>query len=222
MARKLRIDMTGQRYGRLVALSFSHRGNSGHAHWLFACDCGERVVAAGGNVRAGNTTSCGCLHREVSAARLTTHGRRAGRRHDATYRAWQLMIDARLNPAGSGYAACGGRGIALPARWRSDFTTFLADMGERPRGTILRRIDETGDFTPANCRWAACPSRPDRAAAGWERRRARAEAGSPADRSPAFGRVTPPAERRPDLAYDPRLIPPSARADAAGSPIEVG
>lgn len=173
MAHKVRIDMTGRRYGRLVGVAFSHKGPCGHAHWLFACDCGGEVVASGGNVRTGGTRSCGCLHREVSAARLTTHGRRARKRHDPTYRAWQGMNDACGNPVSGGYARRGARRVRVTPHWRADFEAFLADMGERPDGAILVRHDDAGDFTPANCAWVAGDTRSERARTGW-RRRARA------------------------------------------------
>lgn len=157
MARKLRIDMTGVRYGRLVGVAFSHTGPDGHAHWRFACDCGGQVVANGRNVRAGSTASCGCLHREIAAARLTTHGRRARKRHDATYRAWQAMNDR-----------CGGADVT--AVWRCDFEVFAADLGERPDGTVLMRFDERETYGPANCGWAPIRSRSERACDAWRRR----------------------------------------------------
>jgi hypothetical protein len=171
---KLRIDMTGVRAGRLVGVAFSHKSRSGHAHWLFACDCGAETVADGASVRSGNTTSCGCLHREISAARLTVHGRRAGKRHDATYRAWQVMNDHCANPASSGWKRCGGRGVQVCRAWRTDFERFLADMGERPVGAILTRTDPRADFAPGACRWAPLRSRSERALAAIRDRRAEA------------------------------------------------
>ena len=156
---KIRIDMTGLRYGRLIGVSFAHKSRSGHAHWLFACDCGNEVVAAGGNVRAGSTASCGCLHREICAARLTEHGHRAHRRHDGTYRAWQRMKTEH------------GATAILPG-WRDDYARFFADMGERPDGTMLSKINATEPFGPGNCRWAIVESRAARAKEGWTRRRA--------------------------------------------------
>ena len=178
MPRKTRIDMTGRRYGRLVGISFSHANRSGRAQWLFACDCGSETVTDGGNVRAGNTASCGCLHREISAARLTTHGHRAAKRHDPTYRAWQLINDSCTNPLSGGWKHCGARGVAVCQRWRSDFETFLADMGERPVGYILTRRIGDADFTPANCHWTRNRTRAERAAAGARTRRASEEAGA--------------------------------------------
>lgn len=155
---KIRIDMTGMRFGRLVGICFAHKSRSGHAHWLFQCDCGTELVAAGGNVRSGRTASCGCLHREICAARLTQHGHRAQHRHDATYRAWQRMKTE--NEAG----------VISPA-WSDDYARFLADLGERPADTMLSRTDVSRLFGPANCRWMPVASRSARAMHGWTTRR---------------------------------------------------
>jgi hypothetical protein len=156
MARKLRIDMTGLRFGRLVGVAFDHRSASGHARWRFLCDCGREVVADGRNVRAGSTASCGCLHRERSAARLTLHGHRAARRHDPTYRAWQQLRRVA--------------GDHVWAGWKA-FASFIDDPGERPAGTKLARRDPAAPFGPANCYWEAVETRASRAARGWLQRR---------------------------------------------------
>ncbi len=168
MARKIRIDMTGQRFGRLVGIGYAHSQGS-HAHWLFACDCGAETVADGTSVRAGTTASCGCLHREISAARLTKHGYRAKKYHGPTYRAWQEINTFCTNPRSARYRDFGSRGIAVCPAWSTDFEVFLSDMGERPRGQILVRRDFDGDFNPANCHWAPVRSRSQRACAGKER-----------------------------------------------------
>jgi hypothetical protein len=166
--RKTRIDMTGVRYGRLVGLEFVH-SLRGHAHWLFSCDCGERTIPSGAAVRAGNTVSCGCYHREVCAARLTVHGHRAEKRHDPTYRAWQEINIYCSNPTSARYRDFGGRGITVCAEWASDFVRFAADMGERPDGTLIARIDTSRDFSPSNCRWVLVRSRSQRALDGRKR-----------------------------------------------------
>lgn len=162
--------MTGLRYGRLVGIGFSHRDRSGHAHWLFLCDCGGEVVSGGSSVRAGNALSCGCLHREISAARLTTHGRRAAKRYDPTYRAWQAMNDACANPASPRYDRIGALGIGVAEAWRESFAAFLEDMGERPENTVLDRNATDTDFGSGNCRWAPVRSRSRRAREGWNPR----------------------------------------------------
>lgn len=161
--------MTGMRYGRLVGVGHAHTLH-GHAHWLFQCDCGTEVVINGTSVRAGKTSSCGCLHREISAARLTVHGRRAQKRHDPTYRAWQAMNDSCANRASPKFRDCGARGVRVCADWESDFEAFVTDLGERPEGSVLVRVDRSGDFQPENCRWAQARTRAGRAIDGWRRR----------------------------------------------------
>lgn len=154
--------MAGVRYGRLVGLRYAGRRGS-HAHWHFQCDCGEQTIASGAAVRAGKTASCGCLHREISAARLTVHGRRARKRHDATYRAWQEINVYCTHDGSPRFRDFGARGVTVAAAWRDDFEAFLADMGERPAGAILARLDERGDFSPGNCQWIAARPRSERA-----------------------------------------------------------
>jgi hypothetical protein len=175
MPRKLRIDMTGFRQGRLMGLEYSH-SHGGHAYWLFACDCGNETVAKGASVRMGRTSSCGCLHKEISAERLITHGRRIAKRHDATYRAWQEINNACTDRQSPRYRDHGALGIRVCSAWKADFMTFLADMGERPSGTKLSRLDPDSDFSRSNCRWTTLAPRAHRAVMGWERFREAARA----------------------------------------------
>ncbi len=148
---KVRIDVTGLRFGRLVGVDFSHRSPTGHALWRFLCDCGAETVALGSHVRSGKTQSCGCLHREICAKRLTVHGHRARRDYEPTYRAWQAMNDGCSNTGSPAYERYGARGIGVCAAWREDFRAFLADMGPRPDGTVLALTDPSRDFAPGNC-----------------------------------------------------------------------
>jgi hypothetical protein len=171
VARKERIDMVGVRHGRLVGLEF-HETRRNHAHWLFQCDCGETTVVNGAAVRAGKTASCGCLHREICAERLTVHGHRAKKRHDPTYRAWQQINTFCSNAASPRFRDFGALGIAVCPAWTGDFEAFLTDMGERPAYTILTRLDSMSDFTPGNCLWAVVRSRAARAIEAHRSRRA--------------------------------------------------
>jgi len=84
---------------------------------------------------------------------MKTHGRRPAGKRNPTYSSWRAMRDRCLCPTNKDYPRYGGAGVTVDARW-DDFAVFLADMGERPPGTTLDRLDGTLGYTPLNCRWA--------------------------------------------------------------------
>ena len=158
-------DRTGQRFGRLTALFEAPRKNgTGRVRWLCRCDCGNEKTVSSSDLVGGRTQSCGCLQSEMAGsanAARAKHGharakKGGGRATTPEYRSWKSMLERCRNANAQNYHLYGGRGIKVCERWRCDggFLNFLSDMGERPEGASLDRINVNGDYSPDNCRWS--------------------------------------------------------------------
>lgn len=142
-------DLTGKKFNRWTVLARWRDPLKTGTLWTCKCDCG--TVRNGVNSTAlisGRSSSCGCYHKE----QVSKEGRTDGYKNPA-YALWCMMKQRCYNPKTKAYPLYGGRGITVCQRWRDSFQDFIADMGERPPGFSIDRIDNEKGYFKENCRW---------------------------------------------------------------------
>lgn len=166
---KRRLDIKGQKFGRLTAIAPCKHPETGVSTWLCQCDCGNQTFVVAGYLRNGSIQSCGCGKFNVgqySANHMTKHGATSRNNNDRSlkrlYGVWCNMKQRCCNPSCSEYHNYGGRGITICDEWINDFCSFRdwaiahGYDGNAPRGQCtLDRIDVNGNYEPSNCRFVS-------------------------------------------------------------------
>ena len=148
-------DLTNQVFNRLKVLNrdLSRTGAGKQCYWYCLCSCGNTTIVDSWSLRKNRTKSCGCLQEENRYTRNLTNITKHGMYNTRTYHTWEGMKQRCSNPAYPNYKYYGALGISVCPEWMN-FKQFLKDMGERPKGKSLDRIDPFGNYEPSNCRWA--------------------------------------------------------------------
>lgn len=149
-------ELVGRRINKLRVLSrvedIVRPNGKKRPVFLCECDCGNKVDVESQTLRAGNKIDCGCGTSERLS--LSHKGLKESTKTQwDSYSSYAHMMGRCYDPKEKGYDEYGGRGIVVCDLWRKSFWNFAKDMGERPKGHVIDRIDPNDNYSPSNCRW---------------------------------------------------------------------
>lgn len=138
----LKFDISGKAFGKLRAVS--HVGNG---RWECLCECGNKVVKVGANLRSGNTSTCG----EYPCCKWPKHGMSRSKE----WNTWRGMWERCTNPNHQKFYNYGAKKVKVHPAWK-DFSVFFRDVGKKPspKHSLDRFPNKKGNYEPGNVRWA--------------------------------------------------------------------
>ena len=152
----IKSNLYGQKFNNLLVDKHVSSDKKGNSRWQCTCDCGRVVIVRSDHLKSGSTKSCGCKAKNFFKTHNFSlkHGHARKGFKSRTYSSWNAMHSRCYRKSYPFYEIYGGRGIVVCDQWKNNFKNFLSDMGERPEGKTLDRINSDGNYEPSNCRWA--------------------------------------------------------------------